>query len=99
GAAVALGALFLGLLLVVALVRARADVRGRRLAGREAAAVAPDAPRLLRVAEEQLAGRVGEPERVGDVGVPVAVPVDLDVVPGALRERVVVRPRRRVLAR
>src|SRR5262249_40004174 len=55
--------------------------------------------RLDRVAEEERAGLPLEAEAVDDLRLPVAGPVDLDVVPGARRERVVVRPRGRILTR
>ena len=78
-------------------VEARADVVDRRLAGRPGLAVPGRRPRLLRVAEEVRAGRGLEPERVRHVRPAVAVPVDVDVVAGRLRERVVVRAGSRVL--
>ena len=73
-------------------VEARADVVDRGLAGRERLAVLRRDPRLLGVAEEVRAGRRLEAEAVRLIRLPVAVAVDVDVVLGALGERVVVRP-------
>ena len=58
-----------------------------------------DRVRLLRVAEEELARQVLEPELVRDVRLAVAVLVDVDVVPRGRAERVVVRPGRGILTR
>src|SRR5207253_5163744 len=76
---------------------ARADVVDRGPAGRERLAVQSRRPRLLRVPEEVRTGRRLEAELVGEIRLPVAVPVDVDVVVGALGERVVVRPSGRIL--
>ena len=89
---------------VVVRGRARPDVVGR---GHEARSDDRRLPvddlrngvALLRVAEEELARQVGEPELPGDVRVAVAVRVGVDVVPGGRAERVVVRPGCRILTR
>src|SRR5262249_5344242 len=86
---------------VLALQRPRADVvRRRRAAGDDPGGRADgllDRVRLHGVAEEEVAGLPAEAEAVDDLRLPVAGAVDLDVVPGAWRERVVVRPRGRIL--
>ena len=82
--------------------RPRADVVGRRRAVRDhlrhAVGDAGDRVRLHGVAEEERPRLPLELEVVRDVRLPVAVPVDVDVVPGGRRERVVVRACRRILA-
>src|SRR5690348_5119677 len=82
--------------------RARPDVVRRRqqTCADDARLLADDLRhrvRLLRVAEEELARLVPEPELIRDVRVAVAVLVDVDVVPRGRAERVVVRPRGRIL--
>ena len=83
--------------------RARPDVVGRRRpAGDHARLATRDAchrVRLRGVAEEERPGLPLELEVVRDVRLPVAVAVDVDVVPRGGREGVVVRPRGRILAR
>src|SRR5512132_602585 len=70
---------------VLALQRPRADVVRRRRAAGDDLGVRPDdlldRVRLDRVAEEEVAGLPGEAEAVDDLRLPVAGPVDLDVVP------------------
>ena len=80
-------------------VEARADVVDRRLAARERLGRSARTVHVCCVLPRKYGpGRRLEAEAVRDVRLPVAVPVDVDVVPGALGERVVVRPSGGILA-